>query len=236
MLRLCTFVVLLSWLVGPVALGGNVAITEFINNPDGDDDFREWVELFNYGPAAVSLMGWTICDEDVNSETLGDITIPSGGYLILTDGKGVFETEWLAGVADDRVVEFSTGFTLGNSSDEIILQDAGDVVVWSLAYANDEDTGHATFLAVDDFTITSFGDKSNPGIVRDGNDNGLSGFLGYESNDETADVYAYESSAADPSDNGWGSPLLGGYTAIPEPSGLALFVLAGVAIIGRRRC
>ena len=27
-----------------------LAITEFLNNPDGADKGREWVELFNYGP------------------------------------------------------------------------------------------------------------------------------------------------------------------------------------------
>ena len=85
------------------------------------------------------------------------------------------------------------------------LSDAGATTRWDLAYGNDETAGRATFLAVDDFSTTSFGSKAVPGVDRNGND--VSGNLGYESNSATADPLAVTQSGDT------GSPLAGNYTA-----------------------
>jgi hypothetical protein len=41
---------------------GRVVITEFQNNPSGDDSLREYFELYNPGPGAVDLTGWRVQD------------------------------------------------------------------------------------------------------------------------------------------------------------------------------
>ena len=98
--------------------------------------------------------------------------------------------------------------------------------VWSLAYADDDEPARATFFTETwDFTVTVYGSAAAPGVVRNGDDNGSPGFLGYQQNDFTADALAAASdisqlallfgedyaNVAEPS---VGSPLLGAYVAV----------------------
>jgi hypothetical protein len=253
----------LSALLAGSALANTVAITEFLNNGEGEDSGREWLEIFNYGQSSVNLNNWTLTDEGSDSFKFPNVTIPSGGYLVLVTGgsssdltesqaKAVFEQEYLGGVADSRVLGMSP-FALGNSGDELILSDAGSNVVWSLAYGNDETQAVATFLTGDDFGTTMFGSEAAPGVVRNGDDNGLVGFLGYEENTNVVDPFAFSSTitgikdatfltnlglATDFYDNvddpSVGSPLAGGYSVVPEPATLGLLVLGGLTLIRRR--
>ena len=41
---------------------GTIIITEIQNNPNGEDDLREYVELFNPNAAPVDINGWTLQD------------------------------------------------------------------------------------------------------------------------------------------------------------------------------
>ena len=211
---------------------GQVAITEFLNNPDGTDKGREWVELFNYGPEAIHLLGWTLADQDNDAIGLPEVTIASGSYLMLVSGgvggvgaamaKVIFEVEWLGGAQSGAVIGVE-GIVLANGADELVLRDAGGSIIWSLAYGDDETSPFATFLAdTADYTINVFGNQAEPGVVRDGDDNDLPGFLGYEENDATPDPFAYESDVSDLAvlfgddfanveEPSVGSPLLGGY-------------------------
>lgn len=246
------------------AMANTVAITEFVNNTEGEDSGREFVEIFNYGPSSVDLSSWTLMDEDSDSYTFPGISIPSGGYMVLVAGgsgsdltpaqaKAVFEQEWLGGVADSRVLGMSP-FALGNGDDELILKDASNNTVWSLAFSDDETGEIGTFLTGDDFSTTAFGTKAAPGVVRNGFDNGSGSFLGYEENVNVTDTFAYDSDFAAIKDGtfltGQGiatnffdnvdaathaSPLLGGYTVVPEPSSIALLLMGGVAVLRRRK-
>jgi hypothetical protein len=225
------------WMAG-LALGasasGQVAISEFLNDPDGNDQGREWLELFNYGGETVDLDGWSLGDEGSDLIVLPPAEVPPGGYLILVSGgiggldaataKAVFETEWLGGAPDPRVVGV-TGVALANGADELVLHDPGGSLVWSLAHSDDDTPAHATFLTeTHDFSVSVFGDASDPGVVRDGFDNGIDGFLGYQSNDATPDDFASTSDISQLAqlygkdfDNvqtpSVASPLAGGYRA-----------------------
>lgn len=198
--------ILASLFMATVASASTVAITEFINNAEGDDGGREWVELYNHGSADVDLSGWTLADEDQDSYTFGTQIIGAGDFLILVGGtldtlntteekKAIFEADWLEGNSDSRVLGVSPGLILGNNSDELVLSNAAGDVVWQLAYGNDEANGKATFLTTDDYSVNNYGTKAAPGIVREGDDNGDVGFLGYEKNssDFVVDPNAYES-------------------------------------------
>jgi hypothetical protein len=202
--------------VGAVAAANTVAITEFLNNADGEDTGREFVELYNYGDTAVNMNAWRLYDEDTDSYVFGDVTIGAGDFLIVVAGdasltgaekKALFETEWLGGTVDDRVLGIDHAWALGNSSDEIYLAAEDSTVIWNLAYSNDESNSRATFLTADDYVVNAFGDKATPGIVREGFDNGSADFLGYESNDSAlaVDPNAYESTALN-----WASPFFVG--------------------------
>ncbi len=247
----------------------NVAITEFQSNSEGEDSGREWIEVFNYGAVAIDLTGWTLADEDsdVFNIPAGTIIAPGGYLVFVTPGSGpdmtpaqakaVFEAEWLGGTPDNRVIGM-TAFANGNSSDELRLIDDNSNVVWNLAYTNDEND-NATWLTVDDFSLTNWGSKIGPFIDRSGDDLGTPGLLGYEANispvdgplDPADDPLAWESEFEavknatflssiqlpidfyDNVDNGsWGSPLAGIYT--PEPATLAFVTLGGLALVRRR--
>jgi len=186
-----------------------VAVTEFLNNSLGEEDGREWIELYNYGDEVMDLSNWTIADKDIDSWAIPDgTTIAPGNFLILVAGSGAmtpdekkstFEADWLAGVPDSRVVGIDGAWFLANGSDEIILTDFNGRTVWRLAYRDDEIPGESTYLGTDDFSVNTFGDKNEPGIDREGFDNGTSDFFGYEtqSSTNTNDPNAYTSDAGD---------------------------------------
>ncbi len=225
------------WIGLPAASGhGQVAITEFLADPDGTDRGREWIELFNYSPTTVDLAGWTIADEDTDSFSLPPVMLGCGGYLILVSGgiggldaatsKALFETEWLAGVSDPRVIGIQS-VALGNISDELVLRNGVGALIWSLAYGDDDNPAFATFLTgTNSYLVNVFGSQAMPGVVRSGDDNQMAGFLGYEQNDLTTDPFAWSSDISllavlfgddylnvlEPS---LGSPLAGGYKVVP---------------------
>lgn len=214
---------------------GQVAITEFLADPDGTDRGREWIELFNYSPATVDLAGWTLADEDTDSFALPPVMLGSGGYLILVSGgiggldaatsKALFETEWLGGVSDPRVIGIQS-VALGNNSDELVLRDGVGALIWSLAYGDDDNPAFATFLTeTNSYQVKVFGSQAMPGVVRSGDDNQMAGFLGYEQNDLTTDPCAWSSDISllaalfgdaylNVSQPSLGSPLAGGYKVV----------------------
>lgn len=191
-------------MTAPAHAGGSVAISEFLNAAKGDDNGREFVELYNFGTEAVDLSGWTLSDEDNDQYPLDSLSIAAEDFLVLVLGssslggdekKALFEEEWLSGTIDPRVIGVDANWVLSNSSDEIQLMDDLGAPVWTLAYSDDETDGRATFLSDTTYGTSQFGSKDVPGVVREGDDNGTVGFLGYESNDSelAADPNAYES-------------------------------------------
>ena len=217
------------------AAPGQVAITEFLNNPDGTDKGREWVELFNYCPRPVDLAGWTLQDKGHDSYEFPQLILPPGGYLIVACGaignvdaaiaKAIFQVEWLNG-RKSRLVVGVEGIVLANGADELVLRDPCGEAVWCVAWSNDETPRFATFLTESSgFLIDAFGTKKAPGVVRHGSDNGLEGFMGYEENDTTPDAYARPSDIsglvaafgkdfANVNKPSVGSPLRGGYAML----------------------
>ena len=191
-----------------LTLKAQIAITEFLCNPIGDDAVGEWVELYNFSLNSVNIKNWKIEDEDSNSETIttNDLIIPSGDFVIIARNKTQFELNWLGGNSNSMVLGVS--IELANSADEIIIKNDVGTVIWNLAYSNDDAEGRATFFTEDDFSTTSFGSKATPGVDRDGND--VTNSLGFERNNATIDPDSYLSV-----DGNTGSPLLGAYTPLP---------------------
>ena len=60
-----------------------VFINEFLPNPLGSDAEGEWVELFNDGPAPMSLSGWVLVTKGGKEVALSGKTIGAGEYLLL---------------------------------------------------------------------------------------------------------------------------------------------------------
>jgi hypothetical protein len=189
-----------------------VAITEFVNDTLGDENTDEWVEIYNYGTTSVDLSGWTIVDADTDAADIPAFTLAPGAFAILTEDPAAFIADWAVGVSGVDVITVAIG-SLANTGDEIILRDAAGADVWSLAYADDDVAGYATHLSDLDVQQSVHGDKTTPGVVRDGDDNGVLGYLGYESGSLLNDPEAFLAANGD-----MGSPLAGNYGAtLPMP-------------------
>ena len=116
------FVVAAALIMGAPAIGQTIAVTEFLNNANGDDDGAEWIEFYNDGATEIDLTGWRIYDEDLDDYPLDGLTIAPGDFLILVGGSDAingdvkkfrFELEWLAGGADARVHGIDQAWALG---------------------------------------------------------------------------------------------------------------------------
>lgn len=212
------------------ASANTIAVTEFMPVPlDGN----EWVELFNYGPDAVDLTGWTIGDNDNDKQALPSIALASGEYLVIAKSKLAFESLWFDGAAQANVVQFADpgSYFLSNNNDEVTIRDAGDIIRWDVAYNSTLTQmpvdGSAVYLAVDDFTVTNYGPKSTR-VNLAGNDPQTNA-LGFEGNNFTADPLAWTAGGHT------ASPLAGGYSVVPEPTTAAMIAGLAGACLGRRR-
>ncbi|MBN2406080.1 MAG: carbohydrate-binding protein [Elusimicrobia bacterium] len=95
---------------------GDIVINEFIQDPvSASDTYGEWVELYNMTGSAINLEGCVIRDDGSNSHTVGAVSIPANGYLLM--GKSTDPA--LNGGAP---VQYTYGsFSLGNTSDQIVF-------------------------------------------------------------------------------------------------------------------
>ena len=84
------------------------------------DSNGEWFELFNPSSQTVSLDGITLHDDGSNSVLLSGsgLSIASGSYFVLARNG---DSPTNGGFSADYV--YGSGFTLGNSSDEIVFSD-----------------------------------------------------------------------------------------------------------------
>ena len=198
-----------------------VAITEYIEDVTGSETTGEWLELYNYGNTPVVMTNWVIKDDDTDAMTVpAGTTIGAKNFLIFARSKTGFESLWLNGVPDSRVIQnanFTGGsgtFAFGDTGgDEIVLLNASSQIVWRMAYgAMAAHAGRATFYALDDFSTTNtiHGTKATTQINRNGIDP-PTGRLDYEGNEYTVDPWAY-SAAGD-----FGSPLRGNYSGAVNP-------------------
>ncbi len=188
-----------------------IAITEFIANPNGTDSDNEWIELYNYSPTTQNIKDWRIKDDDSGDVLISssNLFMGSGTYLILARNKTAFEALWLGGIANAKVIQVN--FTNANTDDEIILADNAANEIWRLAYNGGLSTGKATFLEYDHSfcdPVTNWGSKGGTVINLSGND-AASGTLGYEKNNSTADSEVFTAT-----NNDVGSPLAGDYSPL----------------------
>ena len=109
----------------------NILINEVMYDPGINDNYYEWIELYNPTNESINLSGWTIADSFEN-ETIendfdhgnGTMTIPSQGYAVITDhGTKIYEifsipNETIKLYIDDS----SIGNGLGNSGDKLLLK------------------------------------------------------------------------------------------------------------------
>ncbi|MDP7120665.1 MAG: choice-of-anchor D domain-containing protein, partial [Candidatus Marinimicrobia bacterium] len=101
------------------------------NPSEVSDPLGEWVEIHSRWFTPVHLKDFILADDGTDAHTIAtDVAIPAGGYAVLASNA---DTATNAGLIADY--EFS-GFSLGNSSDEVVLSDAGGTELDRVEYDN----------------------------------------------------------------------------------------------------
>lgn len=100
---------------------GDLVINEIFQNPGTpDDEFAEYVEIWNTTTQPVDIDGFVLSDNDIDSHTIdngGPLVIPAGGYIVL--GRNA-DTTANGGIPVDYQY---ANFALANDADEVILTD-----------------------------------------------------------------------------------------------------------------
>ena len=78
------------WVGIDTKIDGQLCINEFLASnlkslPGPKKDYPDWIELYNPTHVDISLSGYYISDhlDDYERHELGDVTVPSGGFLVL---------------------------------------------------------------------------------------------------------------------------------------------------------
>jgi DNA/RNA endonuclease YhcR with UshA esterase domain len=117
----------------------DIIFTEIMYNPSSSDTKKEWVEIYNSGSSAVTIIegsgtdSWRFNDGSNHTLTLlqGDLTISSGGYAILASDAQTFldDHTGFTGTIIDTVL------SLNNTSDTIKLSsDKGESFFGDVTY------------------------------------------------------------------------------------------------------
>ncbi|MCK9994734.1 MAG: lamin tail domain-containing protein, partial [Candidatus Krumholzibacteria bacterium] len=123
----------------------DIVINEVMQNPYVlSDSDGEWFEVYNAGTSDVDMNGWYLMDADYDT-TL----IDNGGPLIIHAGEYKVLGRNATAMAGEGVTLFYqySGFTLGNSADELYLANAGmeivDSIVWDGGVVWPDPTGYS---------------------------------------------------------------------------------------------
>ncbi|MEM0493416.1 MAG: lamin tail domain-containing protein, partial [Candidatus Thermoplasmatota archaeon] len=144
-----------------------ILINEVMYNPYIDDDYYEWIELYNPTPYHINLSWWTITDNNSNDTITGDnihgngtTIIPPYSYAILTDNDTrIYDnTTITAETIKLKVNSKAIGNGLGNNGDKIILKDKLTVIIdaieWGIDY--DDVPGYPTELIPEGHTLSRY--------------------------------------------------------------------------------
>jgi len=124
----------------------NIVINEVMYNPTQDDNYNEWIELYNPTNQSINVSGWSITDNFAEDFLEGDIEngngttiIPPNGYAIISDhGTKIYENFSVSSNATHLYVDDSSiGNGLGNSEDKLILKNSTGVAIDSLEWGYD---------------------------------------------------------------------------------------------------
>jgi beta-lactamase superfamily II metal-dependent hydrolase len=155
-----------------------LVINELMPNPNAvTDEAGEWIEIHNWGTAAVDLRGYVLAgNNDAGHAIASSVVVPAGGYVVLarngTSGQNGGVTAAYA---------YGTAITLANSADWVVLRDPAGATVDSVAWssvptgasrgvadpsAENADAGSANWTT--QVTVFGAGDRGTPGARNDG--------------------------------------------------------------------
>ncbi len=145
---------LMAVLASPMAGTASVSlvISEVMYNPSGTEPDGEWIELYHLGGTTIDLEDYKIGDEEIISGGEGMMQFPSGSIasgaaVVIANQASVFFSAYGFNpdyelVDTDATVPQMAAYSawasgsilLSNSSDELLLLDAGDALVDAVSW------------------------------------------------------------------------------------------------------
>lgn len=119
--------------------GGQVVINEVYSNTDsehGSEGVNEWVELYNPTSNSVTLSDWIL-----GGEILPAVSIPSGGFAIVTPNTGTSTLDFWSFPQGTVIVEIEgliTSGGLANGGDALELRNQSDELIDALSYGSND--------------------------------------------------------------------------------------------------
>lgn len=152
----------------------DIQITEILYDADGafgSDVAYEWVELFNAGPTAVSLDGWTISDGFTGVTAISNgFTLQPGQYGVVYNSGRITQAEFEAAYGALPpgallITHEGDGSTadlwasMGNSGEQITLRNDSNTIIEQFTYPDTAAAGQSLELGGTDgaetFTVQS---------------------------------------------------------------------------------
>ena len=109
---------------------GDLIITEIMYNPDGTDENREWLEIFNQTDQALDLTNWKFFEQNINHKLSGNLTLAAKTYAVIVDDQNSFMLDYpnYTGLIID------SSFSLKNSGEYLALKDDFSTVIDEIIY------------------------------------------------------------------------------------------------------
>jgi hypothetical protein len=132
--------------VNSISASTSVVINEVMYHPIDNDNRKEYVELYNKGPVALDLTGWSLSD-GLKFDLPPGTVIPSGGYLVIARDPALMQSIYgltasevigpatpealLAfGVLSNRGERLTLSDQLGRTVDTVRYHDGGEWPHW----------------------------------------------------------------------------------------------------------
>ena len=135
--------------VNQIAIGDDTTsiwINEVLYNPTQDENYNEWIELYNPTDQPIDISGWSITDNSAQDFLEADTQNGDGttiilayGYAIIADqGTRIYENFSIPDSAIKLCVDdASIGNGLGNSEDKLILKNNAGEIIDSIEWGED---------------------------------------------------------------------------------------------------
>ena len=130
-----------------------IAISEIMYNPPGATGLSgEFLEIYNYGDAAVDLTGWSFT-KGVDYTFASGVLLPGRGYLAIPADPAAFNAIY-AGATNVTSTGWGPGGSLGNGGELVRLINAAGETVDEVEYADEGDWAVRQIVGVWDSTNT----------------------------------------------------------------------------------
>ncbi len=106
-----------------IAEPGDLVFSEMMVNPESvEDDFGEWVELYNTSGSAIDITGYSFRDDDVDLQVLeGPLLVAAHDYVVLCANVDPLVNGGVPCDAAFRRISTGGGLALANGEDELVL-------------------------------------------------------------------------------------------------------------------